>query len=150
MCVCDSFAHGFTVALRVQQAAPACLSQRTRDVLVRGLPPRRADQPLETAAKYGNRGAGYYGAKAMNQLLWYGSWLVFAAVLLGIVLAMFLQDLKRVSDEEPLRIPFIGEASPGDLTYPLALIELFGPYVTLGAAIAFFFGVGLYLSIFGS
>ena len=86
----------------------------------------------------------------MNQLLWYGSWLVFAAVLLGIVLAMFLQDLKRVSDEEPLRIPFIGEASPGDLTYPLALIELFGPYVTLGAAIAFFFGVGLYLSIFGS
>jgi hypothetical protein len=133
----------------VQQAALPCVSQRTRDVLGRGLPPRRADQPLEIAANM-VIGAGYHGAKAMNQLLWYGSWLVFAAVLLGIVLAMFLQDLKRVSDEEPLRIPFIGEASPGDLTYPLALIELFGPYVTLGAAIAFFFGVGLYLSIFGS
>ena len=86
----------------------------------------------------------------MNQLLWYGSWLVLAAVLLGIILAMFLQDVKRVSDEEPLRIPFIGEARPGDLTYPLAVIELFGPYVTLCVAVAFFFGVGLYLSIFGS
>jgi hypothetical protein len=86
----------------------------------------------------------------MNQLFWYGSWLVLAAVLLGIILAMFVQDLKRVSDEEPLRIPFIGEARPGDLTYPLALIELFGPYVTLCAVVAFFLGAGLYLSIFGS
>jgi len=90
------------------------------------------------------------GAKAMNPLLWYGSWLVLAAVLLGIVLAMFLQDVKRVSNQEPLRIPFIGEAHPDDLTYPLALVELFGPYVTLCAVIAFFFGFGLYLSIFGS
>ena len=90
------------------------------------------------------------GAKAMTPLLWYGSWLVLAAVLLGIVLAMFLQDVKRVSNQEPLRIPFIGEAHPDDLTYPLALVELFCPYVTLCAVIAFFFGFGLYLSIFGS
>jgi hypothetical protein len=89
------------------------------------------------------------GAKAMGQLIWYGSWVGLAAVLLGVVSAMFVQDLKRVSDQEPLRIPFVGEARPGDLTYPLALMELFGPYLALCAAVAFFFGFALYLSIFG-
>lgn len=81
-------------------------------------------------------------------MLWYLLWLAFAIALLGVVAAMFLHDMGRLSRREPLRIPFIGEAHPGDLTYPLAVMELFGPYLTLVAAVTLFLGFSAYLAIF--
>ena len=63
-------------------------------------------------------------------------------------MAMFVHDMDRVNRREPLRIPFIGWAQPGDTTYPLAVVELFGPYVTLCAAIVFFAGFSVYLAAF--
>ncbi len=84
----------------------------------------------------------------MNPVLWYILWFAIALALLCVVGAMFIQDMGRLQRREPLRIPFMGEAEPGDLTYPLALLELFGPYVTAGAAIVFFAGFALYLTVF--
>lgn len=84
----------------------------------------------------------------MNPMLWYVLWFALALALLCVVVAMFVQDMARFQRRETLRIPFIGEAHPGDLTYPLALMELFSPYVTLGAAVAFFVGLSVYLSMF--
>jgi hypothetical protein len=84
----------------------------------------------------------------LNLVLWYVLWLAFAVALLCVVLAMFVHDLGRLSRREPLRIPFIGDAHPGDLTYPLAVMELFGPYLTLAAAVTFFLGFSAYLAIF--
>ncbi len=81
-------------------------------------------------------------------MLWYSLWFALAIALFGVVIAMFIQDIERLSRREPLRIPFIGVAHPGDLTYPLAVMELFGPYLTLGAAITFFLGFSVYLAIF--
>ena len=81
-------------------------------------------------------------------MLWYVLWFAMALTLLCVVVAMFIQDMGRFQRRETLRIPFIGEAHPGDLTYPLALMELFGPYVTLGAAISFFLGLSIYLAMF--
>jgi len=81
-------------------------------------------------------------------MFWYGLWFAIAVALLGVVVAMFIQDMGRLSRREPLRIPFIGEARPGDLTYPLAVMELFGPYLTLGTAITFFLGFSIYLAVF--
>jgi hypothetical protein len=84
----------------------------------------------------------------LNPMLWYILWFALALALLCVVIAMFLQDMARFQRRETLRIPFIGEAHPGDLTYPLALMELFGPYVTLGAAITFFLAFSVYLALF--
>ena len=86
----------------------------------------------------------------MNPVLWYGLWFAISATLLCVVVAMFIHDMGRLSRREPLRIPFIGWAHPGDLTYPLAIIELFGPYVTLCAVVAFFAGLSVYIAAFGS
>ena len=85
----------------------------------------------------------------MNPVLWYVGWFLVAAVLLCVVAAMFMHDMARLHRREPLRIPFIGWADPGDMTYPLAVIELFGPYVTLCAVIAFFLGFSAYIAAFG-
>jgi len=81
-------------------------------------------------------------------VLWYVLWLAVAALLSWIVIAMFMYDMGRINRREPLRIPFIGWAQPGDTTYPLAVVELFGPYVTLCAAIVFFAGFSVYLTAF--
>ena len=84
----------------------------------------------------------------MNPVLWYVLWFGIALTLLCVVGAMFIQDMGRLYRREPLRIPFMGDAEPGDLIYPLALMELFGPYVTVAAAIVFFTGFAMYLTIF--
>lgn len=84
----------------------------------------------------------------MYPVLWYVLWLAVAVLLSWIVIAMFIHDMGRISRQEPLRIPFIGWAQPGDATYPLAVVELFGPYVTLCAAIVFFTGLSVYLAAF--
>ena len=81
-------------------------------------------------------------------MLWYGVWFILAATMLSVVVAMFIQDMGRLSRREPLRIPFIGDAHPGDLTYPLAVMELFGPYLILCAAVTFFVGFSVYLAVF--
>lgn len=81
-------------------------------------------------------------------MIWYVLWLTIAGLLSWIVIAMFMHDMGRLSRREPLRIPFIGWAQPGDTTYPLAVIELFGPYVTLCGAIVFFAGLSVYLAAF--
>jgi hypothetical protein len=85
--------------------------------------------------------------RGFNLLFW-ALWFAIAVALIGVVFAMFKQDMARLSRGEPLRIPFIGEAHPGDLTYPLAVMELFGPYLTLCAAITFFLGLSVYLAVF--
>ena len=84
----------------------------------------------------------------MSAVLWYVLWFVVAVALLGVVLAMFVHDVGRLSRREPLKIPFIGEARPGDATYPLAVMELFGPYLTLCTAIAFIVGFSVYVAVF--
>ncbi|HEX5279159.1 MAG TPA: hypothetical protein VFW28_03680 [Micropepsaceae bacterium] len=84
----------------------------------------------------------------MDPMLWYGLWLAISGLLSWIVFAMFRTDMARLSRREPLRIPFIGWAQPGDTTYPLAIVELFGPYVTLCAAVVFFAGFSVYLAAF--
>ena len=81
-------------------------------------------------------------------MLWYSLWFALALALLSVVFAMFMQDIARFQRREAIRIPFIGEAHPGDLTYPLALLELFGPYVTLGVAITCLLGASVYLAVF--
>ena len=86
--------------------------------------------------------------KRLNPVLWYFLWLAIAGLLSWMVMAMFMHDMARLNRREPLRIPFIGWAQPGDTTYPLAVVELFGPYVTLGAAVAFFAGFSVYLAAF--
>lgn len=88
------------------------------------------------------------GANALNPVLWYLVWFVAATLLACVVLAMFIHDMGRLSRREPLRIPFVGWAEPGELTYPLAVVELFGPYVTLCAVIVFFAGFSVYLAAF--
>lgn len=82
-------------------------------------------------------------------MIWYIVWSLIAAAMLWLVGAMFFHDIARLNRREPLRIPFIGWADPGDLTYPLAVLELFGPYVTLGAAITFMMGFSAWLAAFG-
>jgi len=84
----------------------------------------------------------------LNAVLWYVLWLAIAGLMSWIVIAMFVHDIGRLSRREPLRIPFIGWANPGDTTYPLAIMELFGPYLTLGAAVVFFAGFSVYLAAF--
>ena len=88
------------------------------------------------------------GARTLNPVVWYILWFALALALLCVVFGMFMQDMARFHRREPLRIPFIGETQPGDLTYPLALMELFGPYVTVGVAITFFLGFSVYLAVF--
>lgn len=88
------------------------------------------------------------GAHTLNPVIWYTLWFALALALLCVVFGMFMQDIARFNRREPLRIPFIGETQPGDLTYPLALMELFGPYVTVGAALTFFLGFSVYLAVF--
>ena len=84
----------------------------------------------------------------MSPVLWYLVWLTVAVLLSCVVAAMFVHDMGRLSRREPLRIPFVGWAQPGDMTYPLAIVELFGPYVTLCGAIVFFAGFSVYLAAF--
>lgn len=84
----------------------------------------------------------------MNPVLWYVLWLAIAMTFFFVVGGMFVQDMGRFLRGEPLRIPFVGEAQPGDLTYPLALMELFGPYVTVAAVTAFFVASAVYLTAF--
>jgi hypothetical protein len=88
------------------------------------------------------------GTDLVNLVLWYVFWVVLAISLLGVVAKMLMHDLGRISRRETLRIPFIGEARPGDVTYPLALIELFGPYLTLGAAATVLIGFTVYVTMF--
>ena len=83
-----------------------------------------------------------------HPMVWYSLWFALALALLCVVIAMFMHDMARFQRRETLRIPFIGEAHPGDLTYPLALMELFGPYVTLGVAVTCFLGFSVYLAVF--
>jgi hypothetical protein len=134
------------VALPAQQAAATGRGKRTRDAAK-----RRYFGPIrsKSAENMVMRQPGFkMGAHALNPVLWYILWFALALALLCVVITMFLQDMARFNRREPLRIPFIGEAHPGDLTYPLALMELFGPYVTLGVAITFFLGLSVYLAVF--
>ncbi len=108
-----------------QQAAASRLRKRTRDAAKRrysGPPDRNGGKNVLMRQPGFRLGQALESGALVHSVVCFGSWRFFLSWA-----ACSSRTWRASIAGEPLRIPFIGETQPGDLTYPLALMELLAP-----------------------
>ncbi len=64
-------------------------------------------------------------------------WLFLSVALLGVVIVLFVRDMRHIKWREPIRLPFVGDVYPGDKLYPFARFQRFAPYLLTILALGF-------------